>query len=163
MNILDIAVINLNAPYSVQDAGNFRYRFTTDQGVTYMVGFMEDSMVEEYESYQFFITNETGEQSPNDNKLWETLILLIEEFFRLNQSVMVYWCDTSDGNEAPRARLFARKFNVYRGHDRFIFKSIETHTEGIPYYAALIFRKDHPHAEEISHKVDIVVEELKDK
>lgn len=74
-----------------------------------------------------------------------------------------YGFTSSDGQEALRARLFTRKFNIYRGHEKYIFKSIETHTEGIPYYAALIFRKDHPQAPEISQKFDFVVEELKDK
>ena len=163
MNTLDIELINASSPYYVRNAGNNKYRFTTNAGVAYLVGFMEDSMVEEYESYQFYITNETGSQSPNDNYLWQTIIILIEEFFRVNQSVMVYWCDTSDGHEALRARLFTQKFNVYHGHEKYIFKTIETNTEGIPYYAALIFRKDHPQAEEISSKVDFVVEELKEK
>lgn len=163
MNALDIAIINTAAPYQITDAGGQKYRFTTNSGVAYILGFMDDSMMEEYESYQFYITNETGLQSPNDNDLWQTIILLIEEFFRVNQSVMVYWCDTSDGHEALRARLFARKFNIYHGHEKYIFKNIETTTEDIPYYAALIYRKDHPQAEEISTKVDFVVEELKGK
>jgi len=120
-------------------------------------------MVEDYESYQFFITNESDQHSPNDTELWDTVIAVIEEFFQVNQSVMVYWCDTSDGHEELRARLFVRKFNLYKGHDKFIFKTIETNTEGIPYYAALIYRKDHPFAQDITDKVDYVIEELKDK
>lgn len=163
MNPLQVSNVSTNAPYKVREAGIQKYEFDTDAGITYLVGFMEDSMVGEYESYQFYITNETGQQSPNDLKLWDTVFAIIEEFFRTNQSVMVYWCDTSDGQEAFRARLFSRKFHLYSGKERYIFKSIETNTEGIPYYAALIFRKDHPHAAEISSKIDFVVSELKDK
>lgn len=160
---LQLSSINSWAPYKVKDAGTSKYEFVTDTNITYLVGFMEDSMVENYESYQFYITNETGQQSPNDLKLWQTVFAIIEEFFKQNQSVMVYWCDTSDGHEALRARLFSRKFNIYSNKDNYIFKSIETTTEGIPYYAALVYRKDHPYAEDISMKIDFVVSELTNK
>lgn len=76
---------------------------------------------------------------------------------------MVYWCDTSDGHEALRARLFERKFHIYSGNEKYIFKNIETNTEGVPYYAALIFRKDHPNAVEISSQIDYVIAELQGK
>lgn len=163
MNSLDLIGINAIAPYTVENKGQGKYGFTTNTGIAYLVGFMDDSMVEEYESYQFYITNETGQHSPNDQCLWDTLFAIIEEFFLKNQSVMVYWCDTTDGQEALRARLFSRKFNVFRGHDKYIFRAIETRTEDIPYYAALIFRKDNPYAEEICYKLDFVLEELKEK
>ena len=160
---LDIHNINKSSAYEVVEAGTQKYEFTTRTGVSYLVGFMEDSMVEDYESYQFYITNETGQQSPNDIELWQTVFAIIEEFFRANQYVMVYWCDTSDGNEALRARLFTRKFNLYVHRDSYVFKTIETQTEDIPYYAAIIFRKDHPNADEISQKVDFVVAKKKKK
>lgn len=163
MNSLDINIVNEIAPYTIKAIDGMMFSFTTKAHIPYIVGFMEDSMVDEYESYQFYITNETGANSPNDVDLWTTLFALIEEFFRVNQSVMVYWCDTSDGNEGLRARLFSRKFEVFKGHDKYIFKAIETNTEGIPYYAALIYRKDHPNAVDISRKVDYVVEELRQK
>lgn len=163
MNPLDLNRVNASAPYVIRAISDMQYGLTTRGGIPYIVGFMEDSMVDEYESYQFFITNESGQPSPNDVDLWNSLFALIEEFFHANQSVMVYWCDTSDGHEAFRARLFTRKFSVFPGHDNYILKTIETNTEGVPYFAALVFRKDHPNAQEISSKVDYVVEELKDK
>lgn len=163
MNPLDIDQLNTLAPYKIKEAGKNKYKFSTHSGITYIVGFMEDSMVEEYESYQFFIANESGRHSPNDQNLWITIFSIIEEFFRNNQSVMVYWCETADGQAIFRARLFSRKFHLYQENFKYIIKYIETDTEGIPYYAALIFRKDHPSADEICSKVDYVVEELKKK
>ena len=82
---LDIHNINKSSAYEVVEAGTQKYEFTTRTGVSYLVGFMEDSMVEDYESYQFYITNETGQQSPNDIELWQTVFAIIEEFFRANQ------------------------------------------------------------------------------
>ena len=50
---LDIHNINKTSAYNVVEAGAWKYEFITRTGVAYLVGFMEDSMVEEYESYQF--------------------------------------------------------------------------------------------------------------
>lgn len=121
------------------------YRFNTDSGVEYAVIFDHDDLLQSCESYQFVITNVNHKKSPRDSKVRTTILLIIEEFFRQNNTTLLYICESGDGKQNLRNRLFDYWFAVYKGNDRFVFLSTSIQDEeGIDNYAALIVRKDNP-------------------
>ena len=57
MKALDLAAINLSAPYSVWQESERDYLFRTDFGLVYKIGFMDDDTIWPSGAYQFLIIN----------------------------------------------------------------------------------------------------------
>lgn len=74
---------------------------------------MDDDTIGESGAYQFIIVNENNTPSPNDFKLHETIFCIIEDFFKANPEILLYLCETGDGKQASRNRLFIKWFREY--------------------------------------------------
>ena len=109
MNSLDLEAINNRSPYDVHSVGD-QYVFVTDTGIEYHVDFELDSNPY-YTAYWFNLANPEQQKSPGDKKIPQTVICIIEEFFRQNPDIMLYMCSTANNQQAQRARLFLRWFN----------------------------------------------------
>ena len=101
MYCLSIEQINRISPYKVEIAsdGNsllFHTRY----------GLVEDYTFFDKNTYQFFIVEKNGSRFLKDPLVKETVWAIIEVFFRENSNVLLYVCDTSDGRQASRDRLF---------------------------------------------------------
>lgn len=110
MNRLDIDNINDRAPYDVAYDDDGEIIFLTDNGISYSVTFDDDSNPY-YAAYWFNLTNLNNISSPSDKKIAQTVICIIEEFFRQNPDILLYMCSTDGGQQAQRSRLFLRWFN----------------------------------------------------
>lgn len=85
--LLSLKHINENSSYPVEFAGEDGfYQFFTDGGVHYSVGFMEDDILLSRNSYQLIIANINNHKSPRDRKVRDTIIAIVDEFFRNSQS-----------------------------------------------------------------------------
>jgi hypothetical protein len=62
---------------------------------------------------------------------------------------LLYICDTGDGKQALRSRLFIRWFNTYRNKDAYIVETAEVKEGNITNFAALIVQKSNPQLESI--------------
>ena len=157
MNALDVTRINIYAPYKIWSDGDI-YRFETDNGIKYLIDFELDSNPY-YTAYWFNLTNPEHSKSPGDTKIAQTVICIIEEFFRLNPEVLLYMCSTDKEQQAQRARLFLRWFNGYEQQKRYVIKSTEVKgvgPDGKPRkeYVALIVPRIHPLLDEIVNRFD---------
>ena len=148
MNRLDTNLINLFSSYHVWDESE-RFYFETDYKLKYFVDFTLDDNLQR--AYWFNLVNMSGEASPNDLKIWQTVFCIIEEFFRVNPDILLYICSTEGGQQAQRARLFSYWFNKAGQQERYYFKTAEIKGEdsGTMEYVAIIIPRNHPHAEEI--------------
>lgn len=162
MNKLDISAINTNSPYSIWNEGDYYY-FRSRYGVMYKVGFMEDFTIWEENAYQFLILNEEYVPSPNDANIKTTVFCIIEGFFIKNPSILLYLCETGDGKQASRNRLFIRWFEEYSNKHLYYFNTIELEADGIKNYAAIIVQKSNPKLTEIIKDFDDVIKILNDK
>lgn len=132
--------------------------FVTDSGITYRVDFELDSNPF-FTAYWFNLANPNHMKSPNDVKIGQTVICIIEEFFRVNPEVLLYMCSTDDGQQAQRNRLFLRWFNGYEQQKRYVIRAADVRSvdpEGRPSkdYVALIVQRTHPLLEEIVSRFD---------
>jgi hypothetical protein len=94
--------------------------------------------------YQFFLTKTSSKKGRKDDDISETVKVIIEEFFAQEEAVMLYICDTADGRQASRDRLFRAWFYSFEES-----KSYTLHTEGMMidnmrYLSSVLLRKDHP-------------------
>lgn len=149
--MIDIEKFNSRSPYKVVPTSTHGfYDFVTDFGVHYQIGFMIDDSIIHDNAYQFVITNINNRISPSDEKVRETIIVMIDEFFSLNNNTLLYICETGDGKQAMRNRLFHYWFSLY---DRFreftCLSSSVIDADGVQNYATLIIRNDNPKLVEI--------------
>ena len=104
--LLSLKHINENSSYPVETAGEDGfYQFFTDEEVHYPVGFMEDDILLSRNSYQLIIANINNHKSPRDRKGRDTIIAIVDEFFRNNNSTLLYICETGDSRQSMRNRL----------------------------------------------------------
>ena len=102
---------------------------------------MEDYSIWETGAYQFIINNESYTPSPLDTKLRDTVFILIEAFFNVNPEILLYICETGDGKQEFRSRLFVRWFNTYSGREAYILETAEVKDGETNNFAALIVHK----------------------
>ena len=140
------------------------YRFVTDGGIVYSVGFEEDSILQSGESYQFIIINLTNKKSPRDTKLRETVMELIYAFFDSNNSALLYICETGDGKQGMRSRLFQYWYETASNKSHYIYITASlTDSDGIINHAALVLRTDNPDAEAITSEFTASIRLLSEK
>lgn len=150
--ILNIGKIQEKTPYQVSKiADDMHVAFFTDYGVQFIAGFdKDDTTMPLTETYQFSIINFNNKKSPRDPKVRETIIAIIENFFMENQEVMLYICETGDGRQSMRNRLFEYWFNHYKKHWNIMFLTASvTDENGVLNYAGIVLRNDHPRLKEI--------------
>ena len=124
---------------------------------------MNDDTIWESGAYQFIIVNENNTPSPNDFKLRETILYIIENFFKANPEILLYLCETGDGKQTSRNRLFVRWFKEYAKKYLYYFDTVEIEADGIKNFAAIIVQKANPNLNEIVRVFNHVVNTLKDK
>ena len=164
MNPLNLSSINLVSPYTIWGADEQYYYFKTDYGAIYKVGFMDDYSIWETGAYQFLIINENNTLSPNDPNLKATIFCVLEAFFAANPDILLYLCETGDGKQAMRNRLFTRWFEEYSNHKLYYCRTVEIEDiDGVKNYAALIVQQSNPRLEEIVAEFEETIRILSDK
>lgn len=158
---LDITRINIYSPYKIWSDGDI-YRFETDHGIKYLVDFDLDANPY-YTAYWFNLSNPEHTKSPGDKKIAQTVVCIIEEFFRVNPNVLLYMCSTDNDQQAQRARLFLRWFNGAEQQQKYVIVATEVKGEikkgkRLTEYIAMIVPRNHPKLDEI---IDRFNEEVK--
>lgn len=149
MRPADSANINRVAPYRVVAIDASAYRFFTDNGLVYEVGFVDDYTFFDDNAYQFYLKELTGTSAPRDPKIMKTVGAVIEEFLSQNDSVVIYICDNSDGRQATRNRVFISWFNYYANKDAYTLLTGTGTILDNTYYTAAIVAKQNPDHDEI--------------
>ncbi len=157
MNRLDTEAINMRSPYDVHFE-NGQYIFVSDIGIEYHVDFDLDNNPF-YKAYWFNLANPKNIKSPNDKKIPQTLICIIEEFFNKNPEILLYMCSTANNQQAQRARLFLRWFNGYEQRQHYYIKAAEVRSdESSIEFIAIIVQRCHPQINEIITRFDSEIE-----
>lgn len=151
--------INRTSPYTVRVVEGSRAVFTTDYGVLYIISFDKDDTSMSRTTYQFVILNANNRQSPRDKKLRDTIISIVEDFFNCNNEVMLYICETGDGKQAMRNRLFNYWFSSFINKGQYtLLQSSVKDEDGTDNFFAVICRNDYPEAKKVvSEFFDIVI------
>jgi len=151
--------INLRAPYKVRQVDDSVFVFATKHGISYTVGFIPDTSFMEKGVYQFFLTKTSGKKGRKDDDISETVRVIIEEFFAQEESVMLYICDTADGRQASRDRLFRAWFHSYIESASYTMCTDTMTIDNVRYFSSIILRIDHPLHNQVLNKFhDFIVE-----
>ena len=165
MNALSLDAINAKASYIVErDEETGTFGFVTDSGVEIVIDFMDDDLIQTDVSYQLVMSNANNRNSHRDKKLKNTIQVIVEEFFDKNQAAILYICETGDGKQAMRSRLFSYWFNAYEYNTRYsMVTTCVPDDEGINNFAALIVRLDNPRLVEIINEFTLTAKMLREK
>lgn len=158
---LSVNSINETSPYKVENSGEGSFMFVTDHGVKYEVSFIVDYTLDLENIYQFCIDNVENKQQPRDVKVRDTVIAIIGEFFKNNHLCMLYICDTSDGRQSARHRIFSLWFSEAGAKDIYTYLPAHIQVEGIDYFASLILSRQHPEYDKIATTFRNFEEDLK--
>lgn len=144
---LSVDTINAKSPYWVVQLSDMQFRFITKNGIRYRVGFYADEYILGDKAFHFFIDNEEKSFAPKDSNVFKVIMLVIEEFFRQDSSVMLYICDPHDHRENVRSSLYKRWFDNYDKKDTMTLQAEELNFNGYMVYTGMILRNDHPEYE----------------
>lgn len=153
MKPLDLFLLNLRAPYTVWESDGL-YSFKSEHGILFDIEFEQASTIVGSSAYWLGVYNRSHQKSPLDAKVQETIVSIIEEFFRQNPDILLYMCDTADNQQAVRARLFQRWFDAHGGDKSYIIRTAVVMDEGTANYVSLIVQKSNPDLETILHFFD---------
>lgn len=152
-----------NAPYDIT-LSEVGFIFQTDAGIHYRVSFDEEEIVlGGCKTYQFILYKVENVRAPHDPKIETTVLAIINEFFRSNQHVLLYVCDTSDGKESGRNRLFLRWFERNAAPDQFTIRTASAKVEDETVYIAIIVDNSNPKLQAITDDFDATAEALTNK
>lgn len=161
---LPLQRINAVAPYKIKLQHDGSAYFTTDKGLHYIVSFDPDDAILNTLCYQLIIINVDNKPSPRDRKLRDTIVAIVEGFFAYNNEVMLYICETGDGKQAMRNRLFQYWYSQYERKYDFTFLSASIKDEeGVVNYATLIMRNDNPNYADVLEDFGRSVQVLSNK
>ena len=141
---LSVDNINARSPYWVIQLDDMLFRFVTKNNVSYDVGFYPDRYILTEGAYHFFIDNSENKFAPKDPDVFIVVSIVIEEFFKQQDAVMLYVCEAADHRQTIRASLYKRWFASYPEHDKLTLRTAEMNFNDYIVYAGMIIRNDHP-------------------
>lgn len=147
----------------LESSGMYSFVFTTDQGKKYEMGFIQDLMVSDEGVYQFFISTEDQFKTRPDKKVQQTVMLLIDDFFKNEGVVLLYICAMEDNRQATRDRLFHRWFTSAVNKNEYSLRSISATVEDTEYFSSVIMRNDNPRFKAMTEAIDRFIEDFQDK
>ncbi len=144
------------SPYLLQEADDFSYQFTSDEGIMYHVYFLDYSyMFNEYPHlaqniYSFnidVITGDTG-LTGEDERIGLTIVQVFNIFFTRQKNVAIYVCDSADERHIARKRKF--DFWFWKYNDGSIIKEDGVAVvENMEILNSLLVHRNNPHCAEI--------------
>lgn len=158
MDLISLSAVNAKSPYKIDSDQSGSFFFVTDKQRPYHVAFIEDSLFYEHGIYQYCL--DTDMHAEADGHVYEAVVALMEEFFKSSAKGLLYVCDSMDGRQAARNRLFNRWFNSYAERGKYLLLQREIPYEGVLQYVSLIVRKDHPEVQPITSSFDRVLSNL---
>ena len=158
-----LAELNKKSPYMLESSGSYSFSFITTQGKKYEIGFIQDLMISDEGVYQFFITTEDQFKTVLDSKIRQTVLVVIEEFFKNEGAVLDYICATEDHRQASRDRLFHQWYTNSLEKEQFHLRNMSIVIDGTEYFASVIMRNDNPRFEAMTEAIDRFIEDFQDK
>ena len=123
-------------PYNFSKGEDSSYYFETEKGLKYSAYFIEFPATI-HKLYSFSFEKEEG-SGAHDARVRDTIMCILQDFFKNENYILGYTCDVSDGREMARKRLFNRWFE--EANDGTL-KKFDFQTDNI--FVSLILNKNY--------------------
>jgi hypothetical protein len=145
----------LPSPYPLKEHDEFSFEFLTDQGIRYIIYFLDYSaMFADHNlagrvfMFNIDVIEGNPDQAGNDERIGVTVLEVFRAFFLKEQNVAVYVCDSADDRQLSRKRKFDYWF--WRYNDGTLIKEDDIAVvEGVEIYNSMIIHKKNEHLAEI--------------
>ena len=151
---LSLASINSFSQYPVSKTDEGSYVFQTSKGIHYDISFEEDRAIGGCPTCQLILTKVEHIRSGYDPNVEPSILAIINEFFRSYLNVLLYICDTSDGRESNRYRLFLKWFEKHAEPNRFTIRTGKINIEEHELYITVIFENRNPLQSDIIAQIE---------
>ena len=158
-----LTALNKISSYMLESSGTCSFTFITEQGKKYEIGFIQDLMISDEGVYQFFITTEDKFKTVLDRRIQQTVLVVLEEFFRNEGVVLDYICATEDHRQASRDRMFHQWFESSMVKEHYCLRRMKINIDGTEYFASVVMRNDNPRFKAMMEAIDRFVEDFQDK
>ena len=107
--------LDLLRPFDFKKVDELYYTFISRDGITYNVFFspLQEIYPKLINTYSFSIEREDKNAHPIDARIAVTVATILKRFFENNENAMIMICDTLDGKEAKRRKLFDRWYKRF--------------------------------------------------
>lgn len=137
-------------PYKYEAVDNLYYVFVNTDGIKYQVYFTP--MYEYYPdlvgTYSFSIEPESRTPHKMDRRIALTVVDILRSFFANNENAMIMVCDTLDGKEMKRRKLFDRWFLQY-GDGNILKYDGSAQADDYTLYISIYFTKKNPNRNQL--------------
>lgn len=141
---------NLLNPFEINEVEKFDYTFVSRDGIKYRVFFspLQDYYPELPNTYSFSIEPEDRTPHPFDRRIAMTVVAILERFFQNDENAMIMICDTLDGKERKRRKLFDRWFKMFN-NGRLIKMDAAGSVDQYELFLSIYFTKTNPNKEQL--------------
>ena len=140
----------LSSPFEINEVELFDYTFISRDGIRYRAFFspLEDIYPQLPNTYSFSIEPEKKEPHPMDRRIAITVAEILKRFFRQKENAMIMICDSVDGKERKRRKLFDRWYDVL--NDGNLIKMDATgRIEEYEIFLSIYFTKTNPNKDQL--------------
>ena len=141
---------DLLSPFEINEVEPYDYTFVSKFGIKYRVFFspMEELYPQLINTYSFSIERESNSPHPMDARIAVTIVAILRRFFENNENAMIMICDTLDGKEAKRRKLFDRWYKLY--NDGTLDKlDASASTADYELFISIYFTRNNPHRKDL--------------
>lgn len=137
-------------PYKYEVVDSLYYVFVNDDGIKYQTYFtpMYDYYPDLVGTYSFCIEPEKRTPHKMDRRIASTVVEILRNFFANNNNAMIMVCDTLDGKEMKRRKLFDRWFMQYTDGNILKYDG-SAQTDDYTLYISIYFNKQNPHRNQL--------------
>lgn len=141
---------DLQLPYKYEAVDNLYYVFSNVDGIKYQVYFtpMYDYYPDLVGTYSFSIEPEARQVHQMDRRIALTVVDILTHFFANNEHAMIMVCDTLDGKEMKRRKLFDRWFIQYN-NGKILKYDGSAQADDYTLYLSIYFTKENPHRNQL--------------
>lgn len=137
-------------PYNINEEASLDYTFVNRDGIKYHASFysVEPLYPEFVDTYSFSIELENKKAHPMDRRIAITIAEILKRFFKVNTNAMIMVCDSTDGKELKRRKLFDKWFEHF-SDDSVLKYDASAPLEEYQLFISLYLSKDNPNMENL--------------
>ncbi len=136
--------LNSRLPYDLVQEG-LTYYFVNKNGIKYRAYFVDISLYYPQfpDTYSFSFEPESQEKHSVDNRISATIVEILRRFFEKEENAMIMVCDSVDGKEEKRRKLFDRWFEKH-ADDSILKYDASAPLEDYRLFISIYLKKNNP-------------------
>ena len=133
-------------PFDVSEENPLDYTFVSRDGIKYHAFFnpVFHLYPQLLNTYSFSIEPEDNQAHPIDMRIAATIVEILKHFFQNNENAMIMVCDSTDGKEEKRRKLFDRWYDKYADQQMLLKYDASAPLDEYRLHLSIYFTKTNP-------------------